>query len=390
MKVLQINAVYGQGSTGTIVQHIQQACESKGIDCYVAYSKSYIKVKNGYKIGGWCSSKLHAILCRLAGKQGYYSSRATRRFIRFIDVIKPDIIHLHNLHSNFINISLLFNYISKNDIKTIITLHDCWWYTGGCFHYSYVDCYKWLESCGSCPKRFNDTPALLFDASKQILRDKKYLVKSINHLFIVGVSNWISNEAKKSFLRRWPIKTIYNGIDFSVFRPSPSSLRKEMGLEGKYVLLGPASKWLSPVNSYILDFFVDNLNDSSVLVLFGNTCKKHSPSNKIILYKYTRDKYELAKLYSMADVFVNCSREESLGLINIEAQACGTPVVSFSGTGVSETVCQQNLVEMGNAKQLLMKAMSIDRAFIDLTCFEKNRAYEAYTTLYFDFCREGF
>lgn len=355
MKVLQINATYDLGSTGTIIKDIRECCEKNGIDCYVVYAFSKEKkVEKGYKIGNWLSNKLHALLSRIAGKQAYYSYFPTIAFLKYLDRLRPDVVHLHNLHSNYINLPLLLKYLAKNDIKTVITLHDCWWYTGGCFHYTLAGCDKWLKSCGNCPKRKQDTPAYLCDTSAKILADRKKYLLAIPQLTIVGVSEWISNEARKSFLSKTNVQTIRNGIDLNVFKPTPSDIRERLGLEGKFIILGPASKWLQSYNKNALDYFAHNMKPDEVLVLFGVDKTKHPLPSNVMLYGYTQNRQELAELYSCADIFVNTTREDSLALINLEAQACGTPVVTFDATGPKESVDNQCSfsVPAGNYKEL--------------------------------------
>lgn len=154
MKVLQINAVYGHRSTGTIVRDIEHACYESGIECLVASpDNEVLNARQGYRIGNSFDHKLHALLCRVKGKQAYFSKCATRALLKYMDCEKPDIVHLHNLHSNYIHLNMLLDYLAKRDIITIITLHDCWFYTGGCFYYSQIGCNRWLEKCGNCPKK---------------------------------------------------------------------------------------------------------------------------------------------------------------------------------------------------------------------------------------------
>lgn len=340
MKVLQINAVYGHGSTGTIVRDIEQLCSAKGIECLVASPDPAVRqAKRGYVIGNTIDHKLHAALSRIYGKQAYYSRCATRSLLKYMDREKPDIVHLHNLHSNYIHLNMLLDYLAKRDIITIVTLHDCWFYTGGCFHYANAGCYRWLEKCGNCPKQKLDTPAHLQDCSAQILADRRKYLLAIPRLTVSGVSEWIASEARRTFLKDTKVVTIHNGVDLNVFKPTPSDFRQRLGLEGKYVILGPASKWLSDVNKEVLDKFTKLMHPDEVLLLFGVDVQDTSnlPKN-VITYGYTKNREELAQLYTMADVFVNCTREESLSLINIEAQACGTPVVTFDATATPETV----------------------------------------------------
>ena len=361
MKILQINAVYGIGSTGIIVKDIHEMCLNKGIQSFVAYSSSNVcenKVKNGYKIGNTFGKKLHAFLCRINGMQGYFSRFSTKKLLNYIDTIKPDIVQLHNLHSNYINLNMLLKFLAKNDIKTIVTLHDCWFYTGGCFHYTAAGCDKWLKECGNCPKKKKDTPAFIFDRSAKILNDKKIYFGLIRDLTVVGVSDWITNEAVKTVFKGRKAVTIHNGIDTEFFKPTRSKLREEYGLNNKFVILGPASKWLSKVNEEVFGGFVSSLEEDEILMLLGCNEKqiKNLPQN-VLGVPFIKDKYELRKIYSLADVFINPTREESLSLINVEAQSCGTPVITFDNTGVKETVDGINgfAVQNGSAQQLIAK-----------------------------------
>lgn len=363
MKVLQINAVYGHGSTGTIVRDIEQLCYTEGIECLVASPDLAVQqAKHGYVIGNPLDHKLHAALSRIYGKQAYYSRCATRALLKYMDRETPDIVHLHNLHSNYIHLNMLLDYLAKRDVITIVTLHDCWFYTGGCFHYANAGCYRWLEKCGNCPKQKLDTPALLKDCSARILADRKKYLLAIPRLIVTGVSEWIASEARRTFLKDTKVVTIHNGIDLKVFKSTPSDFRQRLGLEGKYVILGPASKWLSDVNKEVLAKFTELMQPDEVLLLFGVDVQDTSnlPKN-VITYGYTKNREELAQLYTIADVFVNTSREDSLSLINVEAQACGTPVVTFDQTGPKETVDGVNSfsVEVGNAEKLYQLVLKV-------------------------------
>ena len=326
VRVLQINAVYGCGSTGTIVQEIQSCCEKNGIEGFVAYSQTRLpasEIHNGYKIGNKLTEKWHALMSRVAGKQAYYNRFSTWLFLRWVDRIKPDVVHLHNLHSNYIHLNMLLKYLAKRDIATVITMHDCWYFTGGCFHYTNASCYKWQHGCGNCPKRKDDTPAYLYDATKRILKDRKKYLTAIQRLYLVGCSKWVADEARKSILKDCNIRFIYNGFDLDVFKPTPSDMAKELGIEGKNILLGPASKWLSDVNKETLEYFINAMPDDYVLVLFGAKEHKKYLSKNVLLYGYTSSRVEMAQLYSMADVFVNCSREDTLSSLRRNCKLFG-------------------------------------------------------------------
>lgn len=387
MRILQINAVYGQGSTGTIVRDIEKMCEESGIECYVASpDKKVLKAKHGYVIGNTLDHKIHALLSRIHGKQAYYSHIPTRNLIRWIDEIKPEIVHLHNLHSNYIHLNMLLHYLAERDIKTIVTLHDCWFITGGCFHYTAAGCNKWLTNCKNCPKKKEDTPAFFSKQSAKILADRKKFLLAIPHLYITGVSQWMANEALKTFLKDTPNYVITNGIDMEVFKPTPSDFRKRLGLEDKYIILGPASKWLLSVNKQVMAEFSNIMQPDEVLLLFGVTNAIDNLPDNIITYGYTKNREELAQLYTMVDVFANVTREDSLSLINVEAQACGTPVVTFNQTGPKETVDDINSfnVPVGDVHKLYEAVQKVRKQTTEDTvtqCVQfVHEKYEVYNT----------
>ncbi len=339
MKVLEINACYYQGSTGTIVSDLQSICKKNEIDCHVAYAISSRKqVPSGYKIGCLILRKIHALLSRIDGKQAYFSYVETFLLIRYMKRLMPDVVHLHNVHNNYLNLNSLLKFLAQSNIPTVVTLHDCWFHTGGCFHYTAVRCNRWLEGCGHCPKKLSDTPAFFRDKSAAIIADRQKLFQEIPNLYVVGVSKWILRDAQQVVFRNRPSTVIYNGVDLNIFKPRKSSFREEMGWNSKEVILGPASKWLDPLNKGALDFFLGHLSNNQILVLFGSRKDDQFLHPKLQIIKYISDKKLLTSIYSSANVMVNCSHEDSLSFINIEAQACGTPVVTYGGTGIEETV----------------------------------------------------
>lgn len=398
MKILQINATYGIGSTGTITKEISELCLQNGIQAYAAFSAGFginINKESSYEIGTQLDHKIHALLCRIAGKQGYFSRFATIRFLKYIDTIKPDIVHLHNLHSNYINLNLLLRYLAKNNIITVITLHDCWYFTGGCFHYTAVRCEKWKSHCYNCIKQKEDTPALILDRSSNILSDRILYLNAIPNLTFVGVSKWITGQLYQSKLSEaGNITCIYNGFNLNEFKRVKTNKKSEIGLEGKFIILGPASKWLSTINRSTLQYFIKNIPTDAVLLLFGydGIDKKIAPN--VYLYPYAASRQEMVELYSIANVMVNCSREDTLSSINIEAQACETPVVTYDATGSQETVnnISSYSVQTGDYKLLYEKVMSIykgekqilsqsSRDFVSEN-FEKITNYNKYIELY--------
>ena len=394
MNVLQINAAYGHGSTGVIVRDIEKACEDAGIECFIAScDKNVLMAKHHYLIGNRLGRKTHAFLSRIAGKSAYYSFFETKNLINYIKSINPNVVHLHNLHNNYLSLNMLLKYLASMRIKTVVTLHDCWFFTGGCFHYTSANCNRWKYNCGHCPKRLQDTPAYIYDASSSILKDRIKYFSAIPDLTFVGVSKWITSELSKSHLSEiGKIECIHNGFDLETFQPRESNIRKQLNLENMKVILGPASKWLQPINKDTLNYFAQHLPSDYVLLLFGCSGKIKDLPRNVMTYGFTKNRKEMAELYSMADVMVNCSREDTLSSINIEAQACGTPVVTYDATGNAETVDGRfsRTVKTGDYEALLFAALSVKknpstievcRKFAE-TNYSKDNKYKEYIEMY--------
>lgn len=372
MKIIQINACYGYGSTGTIVRDLQDICITNGIECIVAFPQSKGKVRDGYKLGNILSNKLHAVLSRISGLQGYFSILSTIKFLSFLSKYKPDILHIHNLHGCYINFPLLLKYAAKQEIAVVATLHDCWFYTGGCSHYTSVGCDKWLKRCGNCPRRYQETPAYLWDGSSKALADRKELFSKIGNLIGVGVSNWIIEEANKTVFKNAKCLTIYNGIDTKFFHPVESDFRKKHNLEGKKLILAPANKWFMGINQETFEYFAQHLTDDMRMVFIGTGCDKSRLTNKMLSIGFVSSREAIREIYSTADVMVNCTREESLSLLNLEVQACGTPVVTYSNTGVKETVDGKCGFAVENGNPEAMWNVAVDVMSKEKRCFEEH------------------
>ncbi|WP_203332253.1 glycosyltransferase [Planococcus beigongshangi] len=313
--------------------------EESGHESFVAFASGYSNEKS-LKMSSVADSMLHGFFSRLTGKQAYFSMNETRKLLKFIDEIKPNVVHLRNLHSNYINLNTLLKYLALNDIPTVLTLHDCWFYTGKCTHYTLDNCYKWKSECNNCPRLKKDNPSWFFDKTTEMYSDKKENFGNIKRLAVVGVSDWITNEAKMSFLSNSKIlRRIYNWVDLDIFKPSEvGDIKRKLGIEKKFVILGVASRWSEEKG---LNTFIDLANNVSkdiAIVLVGNIESSTVLPPNIISIQETHDIKELVQYYSLADVFLNLSLEESFGKVTAESLACGTPVIVLNSTANPELV----------------------------------------------------
>lgn len=396
MKVLQINATYGIGSTGLIMKDIGTVLASSGHEAYFAYQSAAEDVKNGFVVGNMLDHKAHALFCRLFGKQGYYSSGATRKLIRYVDKIKPDVVHLHNLHSNFIHLNKFLNYLSEKDIPTVITMHDCWYFTGKCFHYIDVGCDKFTSGCGNCPKKKVAPASLIFDNTDKVICDRDRYLHAIPRIKLVGCSEWICREAKKGIMKDLCIVMIRNGVDAKVFKKrNKNEEKKRLGLDGKFVIMGMANKWLLPSNAEFFKKIKESLSENDRILLVGcndDTLRKLQGEDKILSVGFIHDRENLAKYYCAADVFVNVTHADTLPTVNMESICCGTPVITYDSCGSPELVLDGcgYVVQEGDTDTLLEKIKLIknkkfdDVAEIGRANFDKNKCYLDYVGLYKD------
>ena len=292
--------------------------------------------KDFIRTGGLLSKTAHMYLARLTGRIGCFSALPTARLLKKMEAFQPDVIHLHNLHGWFVNLPMLFSWLKRHDIPVVWTLHDCWALTGHCPHFAMAGCEKWKTGCGNC-SQYRDYPQSRVDRSAVMWKKKKAWFTGVKDLTIVTPSRWLADQVKESFLKDYPVRVIHNGIDRLVFRPMESDFRKKHHCEDKCILLGVAFDWGVRKG---LDVFVElakRLDDRYKIVLVGTNeaVDKDLPENIISIHR-TRDQRELAQIYTAADLFVNPTREDTFPTVNMEALACGTPVLTFRTGGSPE------------------------------------------------------
>ena len=393
MKVVQINSTCGVGSTGKICISISEMLTKENIENYIVYSSEKSDYPLGYKCANKPYIKFQALKSRIFGNNGFNSKKITRKTISFLKKIHPDIVHLHNLHSHNINLTQLFSFLKKENIRVIWTMHDCWAFTGYCPHFTFIACNQWTSACISCPQY--KTTSWFFDRSRGMYKRKKTAETGVKNLTIVTPSQWLADLVKQSFLKDYPIKVIHNGIDLTVFKPTPSDFRKKYGIpENKFILLGVAFGWGVRKG---LDVFIelahrlDKEKFQIVLVGTDNNVDKQLPQEIISIHR-TQNQAELAEIYTAADLFVNPTREEVLGLVNIEANACGTPVVTFRTGGSPECISEKTGSVTGyndiDALQKEIERICETKPFSKEDCitrakeFDENVRFKEYLELY--------
>lgn len=396
-KLLLINVSANSGSTGRIAEEIGQTAIQHSYDSYFAYGRTgrtsqshLIRIGNGFDI------KLHGLESRLFDNHGFSSRHATKQFIDEIERIKPDVINLHNVHGYYLNVEILFNYLAEKNIPVVWTLHDCWPFTGHCAYFDRFHCEKWKAGCHDCPNKKGYPTSLFLDRSSANYKRKKELFNKLENLTFVPVCHWMEQNVKASFLSRYNVETIYNGVDVDVFKPIESlSLREKHGVNGnKKIVLGVASVWDKRKG---LDDFValsSMLGDDYQIILVGlNEEQMQSIPKNVVGIKRTESIQELAELYNLADVFVNPTYVDNFPTTNIEALACGTPVATYNTGGSPEAVDEKTgiVVEQGNIQQLKLsienmanrkEAYSAECRKRAEMCFDKKDRFEEYVKLF--------
>ncbi|HMM12745.1 MAG TPA: glycosyltransferase [Bacteroidales bacterium] len=384
-KLLQISIEVNSGSVGRIAELIGQKAIEAQWESYITYARNNLPSKSHViKIGKLFDVYVHGVMTRLTDRHGFYSTAPTRKLISQINEIKPDIIHLHHLHGYFINIKVLFDFLASSGIPVIWTFHDCWSFTGHCAHFEYVNCKKWITGCYNCPQKREYPASLIFDRSKENYLEKRKLFLSVKQMVIVPVSYWLGDLVKKSFLNQYNIHVIQNGIDTELFKPASDlrNIREKYAFKDKFIILGVAGIW-SKLKG--LDDFIrlsKELDPNYLIILVGLTNQqiRNLPSNIIGIEK-TENILELASLYSVADVFVNPTYEDSFPTTNLEALACGTPVITYKTGGSAESVSVETgfVVNKGDIMGIIQCVKMIEKAgkiFYTEHC--RNRALKLY------------
>ena len=379
MRILSINTVYAVSSTGKIVKQIAEKAEQRGFQCMIAHRYEVEGIQypsNTVAVSSWLDCHVHNRLSRMTMLRGAFSKWKTFFFLKKVGKFKPDLIHLHNIHGNFINLSMLFRYIKRHKIKVVWTLHDCWPLTGNCKHFDMVGCDRWKNGCGNCIQKGN----AIIDISSTMYKRKQRMFDGIDDMTIVTPSKWLADLVLQSPLGKYPVKVINNGIDLGIFKSVESDFKEKHGITDKKMILGVSFDWS---NRKGLDVFVElarRLDESYQIVLVGTSdvIDANLPDNIISIHK-TNNQKELAEIYAAADVFVNPTREETYPTVNMESLACGTPVITFRTGGSPEIINDTCgfVVEREDLDSLTERVIEVceNRTFSKADCLNKSKEY---------------
>lgn len=381
MKILMVNVVCGIRSTGRICTDLAIALEAQGHEVKIAYGREKVPEqfqRYAIHIGTDLDVKLHGLRARLLDGAGFGSKRTTEMFIEWIKEYDPDVIHLHNIHGYYINVVVLFNYLKTCGKKVIWTLHDCWAFTGHTAYCDIVHCMRWKNGCHDCPLK-NEYPKSMVDGSKNNWKKKRSVIAGVPNLEVITPSEWLASWVKESFMKDYPVNVIHNGINTSTFQHRKSDFREKNHLECKCLLLGVATSWDD--NKGLKDYIElsNRLKDSYKVVLVGLTKEQvRTLPDNIVKITRTNNVFELVEIYSACDYFINLSYCENYPTVNLEAIACGTPVITYDTGGSKESVLPgcgyvveqgdlARVVDLLDSEHLVISSDIFERSVIDST-----------------------
>lgn len=395
MRVLFVNLVYGVGSTGKIIADIADLLRKGGSDVRILYGAGADSSDAGARrTAGSLEYYAHNVLSRLTDHAGLYSRAVTRRMIREIKTFQPDLIHLHTLHGFYVNYEMLFRFLKGSGIPVVWTLHDCWPFTGHRTHFSQIKCTQWQTECQDCRLLRRYLHCYGKGDVRRNFRRKKDAFTGVKNPVITTSSQWLASQVALSFLRDYPRMVIPNGIDRTVFRPQASDLWKSYRLEDKKIVLGVASTWSAQKGLPGLLALADRLGADYQVVLIGLTAQQlpHVPPNVLGLPR-TANQTELAQWYTVADVFVNPTYEDTFPTVDMEAQSCGAPAAVYETDGCPETLVTGNsvLTAQGDLDGLEHAVRDVVRRGVRVApCeterFDKEWTYGEYIRLYERMC----
>ena len=431
MTYVQINSV-SYGSTGEIMLKKHKELLASGEVSYACWGigrpadSSIGEFKYGFK----GSSRVDKLLTYFDGRAGFHSIIPTMRLLKFLDTVKPDVVHLHNLHGWHLNVELLFRWLLTHDCEVRWTLHDCWAMTGHCAYFTFVKCAQWKTHCAyseKCPQLNTYPETRSAKSCSWNFENKRRVFTELptDRMTLITPSNWLAELVGESFLSKYPVEVLHNTIDKTVFSPTPSDFRRRYGIGGRFMILGVASPWSE--RKGLPDFVrlareLDSKRFAIVLVgldehqigklstllaaspksvaadkntevyalanefahpKFGKTyrpaaadaqsCENKStvaeggvcakivePSSSVtvtpmfndlrphlvnlagggqtVLFKKTDNPLQLAGIYSAANVLFNPTLEDNYPTVNLEAESCGTAVITYDSGGCRETV----------------------------------------------------
>ena len=396
--LLTINATANWGSTGKIAEQINQLAQKRGWETYLAYGRNVQPCKSKLiHVGNMLQVYEHYAEHRLFDNDGLASRLSTLKLVREIKRIKPDIIHLHNIHDHWLNYKILFEYLNTLEIPIVWTQHDCWAFTGGCKHFTRLKCNQWVTGCTTdCSFRRGINLRKYISHSANHYQLKQRLFTNTKNLTLVPVSHWLEGVLKESFLKDRSIRTICNGVDVDVFKPTDNFnlILKRYGLENTKYVIGVATAWSGRkgFNDYCRLTSMLPTDLKIVLVGLNENMMMTAERHGIIGIPRTESVEELVALYNGASIVMNLSYEETFGLTTVEGFACGTPSIVYNATASPELVTPETGIvcepgDIDGVAKAVEELLSLEKPVVAcrnraIKYYSKNDCFKEYVDLY--------
>ena len=347
MKYVQINA-YSGGWADSIIFKKHRELVAAGDESWVFWARGkHEQDDHLQRIASYPEVCLDAALTRLDGRPGFHSKAITRRLLKRLDEIDPDVVHLHLLLGYYVNVEMLFEWLASHHCRVVWTLHDCWAFTGHCIYFTYVKCMQWRSACAastSCPQKRTYPETLAGDSSvRWSYEQKKRLFTMLpeERVQLITPSQWLADLVKQSFLGKYDVKVVHDTVNTEVFKPTPSDFRERQGLEGRFLVLGVAASWSERKGLPVFVRLAKELDPAQFAVVVVGLSEKQiklvkAEAPSIVVLPRTNSMEELAEVYTACDVLLNPSTEETFGMNVAEAAACGTGAIVVEGSACAE------------------------------------------------------
>ncbi|MEG2355915.1 MAG: glycosyltransferase [Clostridia bacterium] len=425
MRIVQINVIASL-STGRIAVTLSRMAMQEGHRALFCFARDFAPADiPSLRIGSRISTLMHVMLARVSDRAGFYSRHATKKLVRQLQEYKPDLIHLHNLHGYYLHLPTLFQYLKTANVPVVWTLHDCWSYTGHCAYYTIaknarppegdkrrhapeIGCERWLNGCGHCPCKHNYPVSWVMDQSTRNWQDKRALFSNVPHMVLTTPSEWLTSEVKRSFMGKYPVYTLPNGIDLNTFTPCRDELfMKDVAhyyrlerVNGRHLVLSVAAVWDERKGLDDLVDLAEALGSSYCVVAVGldeyqiNSLPAMGSGKaavKPLGLLRTGNVKELCALYTAAELYMCPSHEESMGMTLVEALACGTQVLCYQATAMPEIVTPEvgEVVPLGDieaAAEAVRRMCAAPKSAQDCRAraaeFDSTQRFAAYMRLY--------
>ncbi|MGI6394058.1 MAG: glycosyltransferase [bacterium] len=342
MKVVHINTSFGRGGAANLMSIL-----SKNLKRDFGVQNHYIVSYSTFEDNDF---KIHCVedrkcffgqrkIQRIFVENGFmdvFLPSQKYEILKKVSVIQPDIIHIHNTHGGYFEISLL-KKLSKV-APVVWTFHDMFNFTGHCAHS--FDCERWEAGCGKCPN-IDIYPAIRKDKTKSLLWHKRRVCRS-SQFTIVTPSKWLYDCVKRSILKDKDVRLIYNGIDTNIFKKiDKREAREKLSLpKDKKIILFSANGGINNPfkgGKFVFDVY-EKLKEREDILFLNIGGEKTEISENWINYDYIQSEEEMALMYSAADIYLFPTLADNCPLTVIESMLCGLPIVTFDVGGVPEIV----------------------------------------------------